>query len=54
MGMEMGKGTRTGMETGMGTGIQMIHFQKDDNEDTTRHLEFVPFGQHYENLLESL
>ena len=32
----------------------MIHFQKDDNEDTTRHLEFVPFGQHYENLLESL
>ena len=32
----------------------LIHFQKDDNSDTTRHLELVPRGPRYEALLQSL
>lgn len=31
----------------------LIHFQKDDNSDTTRHLELVPRGPRYEALLQS-
>ena len=32
----------------------LIHFQKDDNSDNTRHLELVPRGPRYEALLQSL
>lgn len=32
----------------------LIHFQKDDNSDTTGHLELVPRGPRYEALLQSL
>ena len=35
-------------------GDLLIHFQKDDNSDTTRHLELVPRGPRYEALLQSL
>ncbi|QVI35498.1 tRNA (adenosine(37)-N6)-threonylcarbamoyltransferase complex ATPase subunit type 1 TsaE [Lacticaseibacillus chiayiensis] len=32
----------------------LVHFQKDEQSDTTRHLEFVPQGKRYESLLQSL
>lgn len=32
----------------------LVHFQKDEQSDTTRHLEFVPQGKRYETLLQSL